>query len=225
MDPGNFVPYAINVARGAQHAATTMQARFRPAEFVGKNFAKKFRAVGWTPAVIVNAPKINFCVSQYDIVKQYQIPSWTTRLIDLVDENDQKVERVLMREIAWHPVREAPYNVNFLRYNPTPEKAIKVNVPVEIEGIQRCEALKLGAYVNLTAKFIPVYTYLDPIPASIVINVADMKMRQTVRLSDLVNNGALPKGMWPAVKGSHCNEARAPENPLEDMVVLRIAKI
>jgi hypothetical protein len=36
------------------------------------------------------------------------------------------MQRALVRNIAWHTVREAPLNVEFLRYAPTPERAVRV---------------------------------------------------------------------------------------------------
>jgi large subunit ribosomal protein L25 len=70
---------------------------------------------------------------------------------------------------------------------------VKVNVPITCIGMAECAGIKLGGFLRQILRTVKVECLGDAIPKEFVIDVKDLGIRQTKRLSDL----AMPKGVKP----------------------------
>ena len=100
-------------------------------------------------------------------------------LIDLDIEGT--VYSAIMQDIQWHPVEEVVLHVDFLQINDT--KAIKINVPVKVEGFAK--GIKKGGKLNKTLRRLSVRALAANLPDTIDIDVTKLDIGQSIKVGDL----------------------------------------
>ncbi len=99
---------------------------------LGKKESKRLRAQEIVPAVLYGGEEpIHFAVSFSELRKLVYTPS--VYLIDL--DIDGEVYLALMQDVQWHAVEEQILHVDFLKIDA--EKAVKIEVPVNITGMAK----------------------------------------------------------------------------------------
>ena len=89
----DWIPYAVDVAKRAANAPLNLRVSTRTLDMMGSSNAKRMRKQMRIPCVLSNTrPSLYFSVDTRDIVKQYRCPSWTTRVLNLIDEFERPVE-------------------------------------------------------------------------------------------------------------------------------------
>lgn len=110
-------------------------------------------------------------------------------------ELDGKVQSVLLRDMQRHPYRQQIMHIDFQRVNAN--EAIRVNVPLHFINGDTSPAGK-AADVVLTHEMNEVEISCLPgkLPEHIEVDLAEMKLGDTVHLSDLT----FPEGVEPTLK-------------------------
>lgn len=101
---------------------------------------------------------------------------------------DGNVYPTLVKDIQRHPVRRNVQHIDFIQVNLNEE--VTVAVPVRLEGTAK-DVESEGGLVDLTMNEIEVVTTPRNIPDEIVIDVSEMDMDTTIRVSDV----PLPTGV------------------------------
>lgn len=70
---------------------------------------------------------------------------------------------------------------------------VNVNVPIECVGIEDCIGIKLGGFSRQIIRSVRVRCLPQDIPAEFEVDIRDLKMKQSKRLSAI----AMPKGVKP----------------------------
>ncbi len=70
---------------------------------------------------------------------------------------------------------------------------IKVNVPIECVGLEECVGIKLGGFSRQIIRSVRVRCLPKDMPYEFEIDIRDLKMRQSLRLSAI----AMPNGVKP----------------------------
>jgi len=137
------------------------------------NHAKKLREQSLIPAVVygLKNPSINLEIDYITFIKLFKTAGETT-LIDL--KFDNKVKKVLIKDIQKDPVSDKISHVSFLEVNL--KVKIKANIPVEVIGEEECSVLKSGTGIlNLIKQEIEVEALPADLPQKFIVDVSKLE--------------------------------------------------
>ena len=144
----------------------------------GKKAAKAVRREGMVPCVLCgNGETVNFTIDPREIKALIYTPN--SYIVEL--NIDGKIEKAVMREVQYHPVREQVLHVDFYRVQEG--KPVAVNVPVRLTG--NAEGVKIGGKLQLAARKLTVKALVEYIPDEIVVDVTPLQVGQTIFVGDL----------------------------------------
>ncbi len=101
--------------------------------------------------------------------------------------NEGKECSAIVKGIEYHPTTYAVLHMDFM----IPKNTVKVRVPVECAGVADCAGIKLGGFLRQVLRYVKVECPADKIPSSFSIDIRDLEIGQSKRLSDL----QLPEGV------------------------------
>ncbi len=123
------------------------------------------------------------------ILRTIKQGSLSTTVVTLVLGGKER--KAIVKDIQYHPTT---YDIIHLDFQELVKgTAVSVKVPISCTGVADCAGVKLGGFLRQVIRSIKVECEPDSIPAEFIIDVKDLGMRQTRRLSDL----AMPKGVRP----------------------------
>ncbi|MDR0894108.1 MAG: 50S ribosomal protein L25/general stress protein Ctc [Prevotellaceae bacterium] len=106
--------------------------------------------------------------------------------IYVVDLNiDGKITKAIMKDIQFHPVKDAILHVDFYQINEN--NPIVMEVPVQMEGL--AEGVKAGGKLVLQIRKLKVKALYNVIPERLIINVAHLGLGKTVKVGELKYEG------------------------------------
>ena len=144
----------------------------------GKKVAKAIRREGQVPCVIYGGgEEIAFSVDTKEIKPLIYTPNSYVVEINI----DGKVEKAVMREVQFHPVREQILHIDFYRVQEG--KPVAIAIPVRLTG--NAEGVKIGGKLALSARKLMVKAMVDQLPDEIVVDVTPLKVGQTIFVGDL----------------------------------------
>ena len=147
------------------------------AEF-GKKAAKAFRREGLIPCVIYGgSEEIAFTVDAKEIKPLIYTPN--SYIVEL--NFDGKIEKAVMREVQFRPVREQILQIDFYRVQEG--KPVAISIPVRLSGT--AEGVKIGGKLALSARKLMVKAMVDQLPDEIVVDVTPLQVGQTIFVGDL----------------------------------------
>ncbi len=159
----------------------------------GKGPARAARRAGQVPAVIYGAKKDPSIINLEErvVVKELHSPGFFARLFDL-DVNG-KTERVLARDVQFHPVTDRPVHIDFLRVSAT--TTVTVAVPVNFINEEQSPGLTGGGVLNVVRYEIDVTCRADAMPQQIDVDLTGFEVGDGVHISHI----SLPDGVEPAI--------------------------
>lgn len=160
----------------------------------GKGPNRRLRLEGKVPGIYYDAKGNNIAV-KVDMVPLQKAYSalGNAQVFDLVLEKDGKTEThpSLLWRVRNEPVKGVPEHVDF--FGVDLDNTLKVSVHFELKGVEVSPAVKLGGIVDLYREFIEVVCKPMDIPESIVLDITDMKLNESIRIEDIV----FPDGVEP----------------------------
>ena len=158
----------------------TLKAELRT-EF-GKKAAKAARREGKVPCNLYGAGEnVTFVVDEKDLRSLIYTPS--SFIVEL--DFNGKIEKAVMRESQFHPIREQILHVDF--YRVVEGKPVAIALPVRLTG--NAEGVKVGGKLALSARKLVVKAMVDKLPDEIVVDVTPLKVGQTIFVGDLQFEG------------------------------------
>lgn len=138
-----------------------------------------------TPNMLVSVDGVDFS----EALRKMPNGRLATTKFTLVD-GDKNLP-VIVKEIQYHPTT---YQVIHLDFEVL-EKGIpvNVNVPLEFSGAADCVGIKLGGFLRTVIRQVNVSCLPEKIPASFVIDVRELAIGQSKRLSAI----EMPEGVKP----------------------------
>ncbi|PZW45749.1 large subunit ribosomal protein L25 [Humitalea rosea] len=151
-------------------------------EQAGKGAARATRRSGLVPGVIYGAklPSTMVSLDPRVVMKELHKGGWQSHLYDIEVEGGS-TERVLMREVQFHPVSDKPLHVDFQRL--APGARIKVKVPVAFTNEDICPGLKAGGVLNVVRREIEVLAEPANVPEAFHIDLSEANIGASLRLS------------------------------------------
>ena len=158
----------------------TLKAELRT-EF-GKKAAKAARREGKVPCNLYGAGEnVTFVVDEKELRSLIYTPS--SFIVEL--DFNGKVEKAVMREAQFHPIREQVLHIDF--YRVVEGKPVAIALPVRLTG--NAEGVKVGGKLALSARKLTVKAMVDKLPDEIVVDVTPLKVGQTIFVGDLQIEG------------------------------------
>ena len=156
----------------------TLQISATKREGFGKKSAKAYRREGLIPCVMYGGgEEVAFNVDTKSVKPLIYSPN--SYIVEI--EIDGKVEKAVMREVQFHPVREQILHIDFYRVQEG--KPVAIAIPVRLTGT--AEGVKVGGKLALSARKLVVKAMADQLPDEIVVDVTPLKVGQTIFVGDL----------------------------------------
>jgi len=159
-------------------------------ERTGSNKARVIRKVdGMIPAIIYGDDKdsLNIKLRLNELTKASQNELFYTQV--LIIKNGDLEEKVVLKELQKDPAKGKFLHADFLRVSRKTQ--LKVLIPINFLNEEECSGVKNeGGVLNKTIREIEVMCLAGNIPESIDVDVTDLDLGQSVRLTEI----SLPDG-------------------------------
>lgn len=158
-------------------------------ERAGKGATRAVRREGRIPAVIYgdNKEPVLISIAGNELQKILNRGGLLTTISDIKVGSD--THRVLARDIQFHPVKDLPEHVDFLRV--TKKTKITVSVPVTFLNEETAPGIKAGGIVNCVRHTLDVTCSADSIPEAIEFDLGELNIGDSVHME----NAILPEGV------------------------------
>ena len=108
-------------------------------------------------------------------------------------KHDGKAQKVLTKDVQFHPVTDRPIHVDFFRV--TDKTIIDVNVSAVFVGEDVSPGMKQGGALNVVRYNIEVKCPAGAIPDNIEVDISGMEIGDSIHLSEVT----LPAGVTPGI--------------------------
>ena len=152
---------------------------------IGKTVTRKLRRQGLIPGVFYGTrhEPVSVTLSPAEMVAALNTPKLKNTLIRLRSaEPELEGRTVLVKEIQRHPTNRALLHVDLVEVYP--DLPVKALIPVLIQGIPK--GIDFGGTLEQHLRYADIRCPADAIPASITIDVSELNIGDTIRLSQLV---------------------------------------
>jgi len=150
---------------------------------LGKPFAKQLRKEDNVPCVIYGGTDepIHFYAHENEFRKIIYTPD--VYLVDVVI-GDETISTT-MRDIQFHPVTDKVLHIDFLRV--LEGKKVQIHIPVNVTG--NAIGVRNGGRLALNMRKVMVEAFSDKLPEIVEIDVANVRIGESIRISDLSIDG------------------------------------
>ena len=162
-------------------------------ENIGTGNARASRRAGLVPGVIYGGDEspVSVAIKHNEVLKAINSGQFISNMIEL--SHDGKTQKVLTKDIQFHPVTDTPMHLDF--YRVTAKSIIEVEVSVIFKGEEESPGMKRGGNLNVVRYTIEVKCPAGSIPDNIEIDISAMDIGDSLHISDVT----LPKGVKPSI--------------------------
>jgi large subunit ribosomal protein L25 len=156
----------------------------------GKGVARTLRREGKLPAVLYGSDieSVSLAVNTHDIELLLNKISYSQALINLRVDNGQSFEKMVMiKEIQADPITQNYLHLDF--YEVRMDQKISTTVPVEITGVSK--GVEAGGTLQIIRRELDVVCLPSQIPDSIVIDISELDMGDSIHVEDIRPEGDL----------------------------------
>lgn len=158
-----------------------------------KSGIKKLRSEGKVPAIVYGngKPEVSISVDEKELISTYKKGGFFSKTVE-INVGKEKIQ-ALPQDVQFHPIKEHPLHVDFLRID---EKSrLKIAVPVEFTGKERSPGLKRGGVLNTVRSTIEVYCTMSTIPEKFFADLSELQIGDNVKYSDI----DVPESVEPVI--------------------------
>lgn len=162
-------------------------------EETGTGNAREARRNGMVPGVVYGGDlgPVSVGMKFNEVLKAINSGQFLQNMIEL--QHDGKPQKVLTKDVQFHPVTDRPIHVDFFRV--TDKTIIDVNVSAVFVGEDVSPGMKEGGALNVVRYNIEIKCPAGSIPDSIEVDISGMSIGDSIHLSE-VN---LPPGVKPGI--------------------------
>lgn len=162
-----------------------------------KGGLNKLRREGMIPGVLYGQNQLGLplCIKKEEfdaILRSIKTGSLPTIVFELHDGHATR--KAVIKELQYHRTTYAIEHIDFLFVSDA--APVSVNVPIRIVGAAECAGVKLGGFIRHVIRNLKVSCSLANIPQEFTLDVRDMQVAESKRLSDI----AIPQGVRPLAK-------------------------
>jgi len=149
---------------------------------VGSKFAQAERKAGNVPCVIYGgeAP-VHFSAPILAFKSLVYTPEAKTATITV----DGKTVEAVIQDMQFHPVTDALIHIDFIQL--VEGKAVTMNIPVVLNGQAR--GVLNGGKLKMVLRTLSVRALPNEMPESIELNITNLRIGKSIRVSDVVPAG------------------------------------
>jgi large subunit ribosomal protein L25 len=153
-----------------------------PRENVGKKDAAALRRNGAVPCVVYGGEnQIHFSLPQNEIRKLVYTPDIFRVELEIGGDKYSTI----IQELQFHPLTEAVIHVDFLQL--FEDKSVKIGMPVRLSGSP--VGVRNGGKLRQNYRTLNLVGLPSAFPESIAIEIAELKIGESIRVSDIVIDG------------------------------------
>jgi large subunit ribosomal protein L25 len=159
----------------------------------GKGASRELRREGRVPAVVYGGKEepLMIHVEEKLLMKQLMTGHFMNSVV-MIDVGGKQV-RTLPKDVAFHPVKDRPIHVDFLRI--AKDAKVHVAVPVVFLNEELSPGLKRGGVLNVVRHELELICDADKLPDDIQIDVTGYDVGDSIHISSVT----LPKGSESAI--------------------------
>ena len=163
-------------------------------ETKSKGAVNKLRREGFVPAVLYGGTEKNQKISlKKDSIKSLiNSENFLSNLLNL--NIDGKEEKVIPRDISFHPLSDEPTHIDFLRI--VKGKKIVLEIPVNFINADKSPGLKKGGVLNIVRRKVELNCPTENIPDQITVDLDNSEIGTSIKISSIT----LPKNVEPTIK-------------------------
>ena len=178
-------------------SVTALKAEIR--QNIGKGASRAARRSGRIPAVIYGGDKepAHITLEPVQLDKELHQTGFFSKIFELPVGKTK--ERVLARDVQFHPVKDTPLHVDFMRISKGSK--LQVSVPFKFINEDKSPGIKRGALLNVVLQSLNVSCSADDIPECIEVDLDGLNVHDSVHFTSIT----LPKGVV-AVNPEHDND-------------------
>lgn len=149
----------------------------------GKKEARKLRHEGMIPGIVYGSgtDPVSVSIDTKALEQVCYSSAFFSRVIDI--NLSGKTEKVLPREVDYHPVTDRPIHVDFQRISKNSK--IKVHVSIEFIDEDKSPGMKKGGVLNTVVHQLECLCPADNIPEKFVLSLAGKEIGDSFLLLDL----------------------------------------
>jgi large subunit ribosomal protein L25 len=145
---------------------------------VGKKDASALRNAGMVPCVLYGqGEQTHFSVRSVDVQKLIFSPDVYQVEIDI----DGTKKMAIIQDLQMHPVKDTPVHVDFLELND--KKPVKISLPLRYTG--SAIGVMNGGKLRQPYRKLRVIGLPGAMPEEVSVDISDLRIGQSIRISDL----------------------------------------
>ena len=102
-------------------------------------------------------------------------------------------EKVLPKDIQYHPVTDNVIHIDFMRVQE--DTKVTVEVPVDFLNREKCPGLKQGGVLNIVRRLVELKCNAKNIPEMLELDLLNSEIGDSMKISDI----QLPEGVVPSI--------------------------
>ncbi|MGD9942493.1 MAG: 50S ribosomal protein L25/general stress protein Ctc [Burkholderiaceae bacterium] len=162
----------------------------------GSGASRRLRRAGQVPGIVYGGKVDTTPVSieHNPLYHALRVEAFHSSILDM--ELDGKSERVLLRDVQWHPYKPQVMHIDFQRI--AADEKITIRVPLHFVNQEVSPAVKLAsAIIGHVVNDIEVSCLPDDLPSFIEVDLANLEVGKTVHVNDI----QFPNGVTPILHG------------------------
>jgi large subunit ribosomal protein L25 len=167
----------------------------------GTGASRRLRHQNKVPGIVYGGEgkPVSIEIDHNPLIHALRVEAFHSSILEM--ELDGTPERVLLRDVQWHPFKQQIRHIDFQRVSAG--KPIHTFVPFHFINAELSPAVKLsGALINHPMVDVEISCLPRHLPEFIAIDLAEIKVGDSIHLSDVI----FPEGVKPLPRGK--------ENPL-----------
>jgi large subunit ribosomal protein L25 len=162
----------------------------------GSGASRRLRRAGKVPGIIYGGKGVAtpIQIDHNPLFHAVRVEAFHSSILDM--ELDGASEKVLLRDIQWHPYKQQVMHIDFQRV--AADQKIQLRVPLHFVNQETSPAVKLSAaIVSHVMNEVEVSCLPADLPSFIEIDLANLEVGKSVHLNDV----SFPAGVVPVLAG------------------------
>ena len=153
----------------------------------------KLRSDGFIPAILYGGEKnnINISLKKIHLKDIINTETFMSKVYDL--DIDGSKERVLPRDVSFHPISDEPIHIDFMRI--IKGSKLILEIPVKFINLDKSPGLKKGGVLNTVRRKIELKCPAENIPNEIVVDLNNTEIGTSIKISSV----KLPPNVVPTI--------------------------
>ena len=162
----------------------------------GSGASRRLRQAGKVPGIIYGgkATATNIAIDHNPLFHSLRVESFHSSILDM--ELDGTAERVLLRDVQWHPYKQQVLHIDFQRI--AADQKIQIRIPLHFKNQELSPAVKTSAaIVSHIVNDIEISCLPADLPSFIEVDLVTLEVGKAVHVKDLI----LPNGVTAVLSG------------------------